>query len=823
MSCRVANLILVFLLALAAMAAPASAQWIKDGVPVTSGIDVFNYVSVTDGSGGAILVWADFRDSDLTLFAQRIDVNGYIRWTVNGDSICSLESTQYHPAAVADEEGGVVITFIREYFVEGEEKFHSYITAQRLDSNGTRLWGDDGTTVRYDSTDVGLPVITLIPDGSTIIAWSDERNLVDKDIYAQRLDTAGTVLWAANGLPVCTASGLQYDTQVITTDDGNALIGWTDYRNSENDIYAQMIDYNTGNSLWTADGVAVCAYSSSEQLHPVMTTDGYGGAIFAWEDSRYFFTFIFAQRINDNGVLEWDPDGVVLTPTLISGTAHAKPAIAADGDLGAIVAFEFSTSSGTNILAQRIDETGTLLWGDDGLAVCDEPGDQRTPAISSRTGRGAVIAWTDSRADIQDIFAQIVDNSGNLLLVETGGAVSTMSGYQSNPIVVSDGTGGGIVTWCDGSDIDLYAQRITGTQGWYTTDPEILAVDDIDPDEGGWVRIRLGASIYDDLDASAVATSYNVWRKITGASPLLLEDETASSTGHGPSGTDLRLVPGEIATGTRVSSIEAATLGLPPGEWESLGMHPAMQESTYNFAVPTGADSTAAGIPWETYAVSVHTSSPGFYIYSEPDSGYSVDNLAPGSPLGLAAEQSYAPEGLQLTWGVGEEGDLWHYAVYRGTSIDFIPVAGNRIGQPTDPEMFDDSWTWDASYWYKVTAVDRHGNESAFALAGPGGVTGDDPMPLPDATFLSQNFPNPFNPATTIAFGLKSGGHVSLRIYDATVRVVTTLIDESRSAGSYTAEWNGRGAGGSTVASGVYFYKLNTGEFKETKKMILLR
>ena len=79
------------------------------------------------------------------------------------------------------------------------------------------------------------------------------------------------------------------------------------------------------------------------------------------------------------------------------------------------------------------------------------------------------------------------------------------------------------------------------------------------------------------------------------------------------------------------------------------------------------------------------------------------------------------------------------------------------------------------------------------------------------------------NPSTTIAFGLKKSGYVSLRIYDASGRLVKELVDETRPVGSYTVEWNGRENKGSDTASGVYFYRLIAGEFKETKKMILLR
>ncbi len=237
----------------------------------------------------------------------------------------------------------------------------------------------------------------------------------------------------------------------------------------------------------------------------------------------------------------------------------------------------------------------------------------------------------------------------------------------------------------------------------------------------------------------------------------------------------------------------------------------------------TLADSTAGGIPWEVYIVSAHTGVPTLWFLSETDSAYSVDNMPPSPPLALSAEQSHAPEGLQLDWDDNSEGDLAYYAVYRGTDEHFVPGTGSRLATPVSPEYFDDEWRWDSGYYYKVSAVDRHGNESGFAMIAPGSVTGDDPAPLPDATFLAQNFPNPFNPNTTIAFGVRSGGSVNLSVYDAAGRLITVLIDETRPAGRYTAAWNGEDQGGTPVASGVYFYRLVAGEFTRTRKMVLLR
>jgi hypothetical protein len=145
------------------------------------------------------------------------------------------------------------------------------------------------------------------------------------------------------------------------------------------------------------------------------------------------------------------------------------------------------------------------------------------------------------------------------------------------------------------------------------------------------------------------------------------------------------------------------------------------------------------------------------------------------------------------------------------------------VATPLAPEYFDSAWRWNSGYYYKVSAIDIHGNESGFALLTPDGVTGTDTPKAPDATYLSQNYPNPFNPTTSIAFGLSAPAHVSLRIYDAAGRLVRVLVAGSRPAGTYSELWDGRDSSGHAVASGIYFYRLNAGAFESTKKMILLR
>jgi len=113
------------------------------------------------------------------------------------------------------------------------------------------------------------------------------------------------------------------------------------------------------------------------------------------------------------------------------------------------------------------------------------------------------------------------------------------------------------------------------------------------------------------------------------------------------------------------------------------------------------------------------------------------------------------------------------------------------------------------------------GNNGIILKSTNGGVltglinTGN---PLPEKYSLSQNYPNPFNPITNIKFDIPETGFTRLEIYDALGRNVSTLIEKTLDPGSYSYDWDA-----SNYPSGVYFYKLETGNYKSTKKMVLIK
>ena len=95
---------------------------------------------------------------------------------------------------------------------------------------------------------------------------------------------------------------------------------------------------------------------------------------------------------------------------------------------------------------------------------------------------------------------------------------------------------------------------------------------------------------------------------------------------------------------------------------------------------------------------------------------------------------------------------------------------------------------------------------------------------LPTSYFLGSNFPNPFNPSTSIEYALPRAGQVALDVFNIAGQRIRPLVDEGQhAAGIYTVEWDGRDQLGRQAGSGVYFYRLETVGFVKTRKMLLIQ
>jgi hypothetical protein len=527
-------------------------------------------------------------------------------------------------------------------------------------------WPQDSTSkinVCTAPSDQQFPAMVSDGEGGSIIVWQDLRNNNIPNIYAQRIDSSGIARWATNGILISSIERSRHP-KLINDGFGGAIITWFDFRNGwpNSSVQAQRVNGN-GEILWQTNGVTL-ANAANSWAYPEIIGYGSEGAIVTWIGVN---GEIYAMKIDTAGNLLWPADSVMLAPT------GGLPQIAHDDSGGAIVCwfdYDFSQPiTSTNVFAQRVDSEGNVRWSPTGVPICLAPDYQHQPDLVSDGAGGAIISWLDGRSDSANyIYAQRIDSQGDTCWLADGIQISNTKGYY-RPIIAADGNGGMIITWMGGTSEDVYVQHIdtSGTILW-----------------PGDIRV-----------------SHN---------------------------TDPH-IPGIISDGT-----------------------------------------DGAIIFWENQ----------------------TDNKIKAQHISGDGILSFPVYGKTVATDIGSGG--WYAASTDGT--------GKVI------------FAWEETQSYNI-------NIYSHRIIVPGFISDVLDEQLEHSFlefFVSQNYPNPFNPSTAISFALPKASTVELKIFNLLGQEVATLLNEEKTSGIYQVEFDA-----STLPSGVYFYRLQAGDFVQTKKMILLR
>ena len=315
-------------------------------------------------------------------------------------------------------------------------------------------------------------------NGGHFVAWAevDFSGVYGAEIYAQHIDAGGNRLWPSTGVLVCNAQNYQTAPRILKDGIGGAFITWGDQRNNFRlDVYAQHIA-GDGTLLWANNGILLIN-SSNEELGPEMISDGKGGAIVVcWSTrDRGNTSDIVAQRVDGQGALLWGEQGAVICQ---APGRQVIPRIVTDGQGGGVIVWEdFRAGIRSDIYAQHINANGQSLWTPDGKAVCTAPNDQVYLQVTVDGNGGAIATWSDFRTSTQqtnhlDIYAQRISAAGEMMWTTDGAAVCTQQDEQGIPYLVTDGKGGAIISWSEirGGQYSIYAQRMlaTGSAMWKT-------------------------------------------------------------------------------------------------------------------------------------------------------------------------------------------------------------------------------------------------------------------------------------------------------------------------------------------------------------------
>jgi hypothetical protein len=630
-------------------------------------------------------------------------------WEEDGNPICSADGRQDYVDIAVDGAGGAILTWPD---LRGED-WDVYV--QRVDGSGALMWMQGGAAACVAPGHQVAPRVVSDGMGGAIIAWLDGPG-EDWDVYAQRVGSFGNVMWIERGVPICTAEREQQVPRITADGLGGAIITWFDERSGEReyDIYAQRVS-SSGVVLWAVDGLLIST-ARDDQTWPEIISDGAGGAIITWRDYRNGYADVYAQKVDASGNLLWSADGV---PVCTAPRSQGDCMLAPDGAGGAIMAWLDLRNDHHDIFAQRVDASGNPLWRHDGIEVYTGPSDGQRPQICSDGSGGAIIVWiaTDPQ-DHYEVLAQRIDASGRPAWTEGGIPLCSSVGLQLVPKIVSDGVGGAVIVWRDGRNPnwDIYAQRMdaSGNVLW--------------KEDGLAVSRAAGHQWNPEVISDGASGVIAAWR----------DDRRGSDF------DDCDIYAQRVSANGCAGSTGSA------------------------FA--SGSASGERGYVILTWQMQMDVSASSFIV-----------------------QRSELPEDEFLT-------------------LD-LPIDRDKL---LGFSCSDYSVSPGESYWYRMLLVNPY-CEEAF---GPFQVYVE---PLPIVFAAHQSFPNPFNPFCTIRYDIPKACRVTLRVFDVSGFIVRTLVDRWEEPGFHNEIWDGMDEDERELPSGVYFYRLEAGDFAATRKMVLLK
>ena len=325
---------------------------------------------------------------------------------------------------------------IFDHYNNGE--FEIYI--QRVDASGNNLWAESGLLLGSVTGNLGYgPKHDIISDGSrgAVVVW--ESYLEDEyDIYAQRVDASGNILWEEGGINIESATGADTYFYLLPDDSGGVIIVWQDGRDFNFDsalesseemghIHAQRID-SSGNILWKDDEVNI-GYTSGDYYTLQILSDSSGGVIVL------------------RGQVYWRPERDVVK----NFVAHLL-----DANIGCEqVLRNYDEHSVSDFYVQRLDSAGNELWGDADVQVCTVIDSWRTRIVSDGSeGAFIVMGLKNQYGDI----------------------------YRADYETVTDGLGRAFIIWEDFPSSDELEFNIWGVSGFDVFAQHLYASSDIWPD-----------------------------------------------------------------------------------------------------------------------------------------------------------------------------------------------------------------------------------------------------------------------------------------------------------------------------------------------------
>jgi len=479
------------------LTAVTSAQWSSDpSLPQLMGTGVQSQVAPTS-DGGVYIAW--LTDGNYHVYIQRLDAAGEAQLDESGQLVSDNNNASwiavYHLNLAVDGNDNAIITTVDQRTGTWE------VYAWKIAPDGSMPWGQDGVALTNSGVGNMSPRLTILPDNSAVVTWTHN----DNSVLFQRISSDGTLLWGDGILMEDDDADLMSPQPIITV-EGDVLIQWIRQSGAfpwamDSELYLQKYDYD-GNPQWSdsilAAGPVVFPMGNwSQQL----VAEASGGSFLAWTQMSGNVQNAVAQLISVEGVPVWT-GGVDLSTN--SSNFRMSPMISVAEETQELLAVwreANGSQSERGISAQRLDNSGNRLWGENGITVVDMNPDYDYLDLSvAGFGEEIISSYIQQSANMSgDIYAKRLDAEGNSVWTDETVTV-TNSGTPKSDMMTSKGPNCLVIAWSENGSIYAHCLREDGTLGA----PEIPVMQTFVPDDNfEQALIDLG---YDDVLDDSVLT-----------------------------------------------------------------------------------------------------------------------------------------------------------------------------------------------------------------------------------------------------------------------------------------------------------------------------
>ena len=582
----------------------------------------------------------------------------------------------------------------------------------------------------------------------------------------------------------------QVEPRVCSLSTGGFLVCWASdgQDGSSYGIFGQLFN-NDGSRK--GNEFQVNTYTDLGQSNPSAIGLSNDGFVICWESQRQdgSYSGIYGQVFNDDGSRRGEEFQV---NTYTSHNQQNCSVIGlADSGFAVFWQSEGQDGSGLGIFGQFFNNDGSRR-GTEFLVNADTDGDQFIPSAASLSGGGFVICWENynQNGGGYGVYGQLFNSEGFKEGIEFQVNESTAE-YQNQPRVAGLANGGFVVCWGsygqDGNGCGIFGQLFNSNGSKQST------------------KFQVNTTVKGDQFSPCVVGFKE------GGFAVFWESEYLDGSGHGIFGqlfnSDYSRKGSEFRINTYTSDhqINPTVAGF----------------SDRRFVVcwaSSGQDGSGFGIYGKYFLDHEIAHNLEHFSLCQPD-----NDLTVYSTNILFLWRNASSMRINLPWEV-------EYTLCLGDDENFRnPIIAIAIYDTTYTVQ---NLTPGTTYFWKVLAKNIAGDslwstETNLFYVSENATSIEHPVPSNPETFeLYANFPNPFNPETTIRYTLPQGKaqyRVQVRIYDTLGRLVITLLDENQQSGYHSLKWNGKNSLGTAMPSGVYYCLVQAGEYNAVQKMLLVR